>query len=523
MKLESSDRYIPNPAGNLPSTDSTMDEKPVKVEPCDTSNEFSDCVPTPTFDSIPSLTSTVADKIIKTEPLDTSIDTPLHEPTLSSTACANATQLAPTMIDCKDCVDDSETVDKLEEVPPLDFIKAFECLEDASLVGLPGVQAPITPADFNRFRFDPRYLSYPANRTVATYVSVLRNKGELPTGAFRAVQNMLKSLFRMEGLTPAIDQDYKYTWILRTIMGECVSGESSLASKPYAFPPLLAEQASIVLDHFQDDLNIGVNVEASLSPTPPTPPISADEKSGKNKKPRGKKRKFETTLEEDTARLKPFDMENPTIAAMMHNIQRGKGTSRIIDPSLKRNHNRFGNNGLEIGQWWPYRICALRDGAHGSAMGGIAGGSNDGAKSIVIGGESLFLLITSTASDQHTGGYEGMDKDDGNIIYYSGSNSHANTDPNAPHISNGTKSLQRSMLDNRQIRVLRGASSHSQYAPAVGIRYDGLYKIGTEEKRYNTNGGAYLRFKLVRQDGQPAIDLSRPNLREKNAFAVLKQ
>lgn len=116
-----------------------------------------------------------------------------------------------------------------------------------------------------------------------------------------------------------------------------------------------------------------------------------------------------------------------------------------------------------------------------------------------------------------------MDRDEGNIIYYSGSNSHANTDPNNAHISNGTKSLQRSMLDNRQLRVLRNASGHSQYAPAVGIRYDGLYKIVTEEKRYNMNGGAYLRFKLARQDGQPPIDLSRPNQMEKTAFAALKQ
>ncbi len=57
----------------------------------------------------------------------------------------------------------------------------------------------------------------------------------------------------------------------------------------------------------------------------------------------------------------------------------------------------------------------------------------------------------------------------------------------------------------------------------MGIRYDGLYKIVAEEKRLNAKGGAYLRFKLVRQDRQAEIDLGRPDQRERTAFAVLKQ
>lgn len=115
-----------------------------------------------------------------------------------------------------------------------------------------------------------------------------------------------------------------------------------------------------------------------------------------------------------------------------------------------------------------------------------------------------------------------MDKDEGHVIYYSGSNSHQNEDRDTPHISNATKSLRRAMQDNRNIRVLRNAKGDSRFAPAVGIRYDGLYKIVAEEKKWNAKGGAYLRFKLVRQDGQGEIDLARPDLGERRAFAVLK-
>lgn len=421
MKFESSTPDLPNPADSIPTT---MEDRPVKVEPSDTLNGISDCRPTSTIDSLPGLTSTMADTAVKTEqsdashglprreatpsftaldnatqladtavkiePSDASYGLSRHEPTPSSAALDDVTRLAPMTADCKDEINCSQSDDNLEELPPHNFVKAFKSLQDPTLIGLPSVQPPVTSADFNRFRFDPRYSSYPHKRTVAAYVVALRNKGELPPGGHQAVQNMLKSLFRIEGLTPAIDHDYSYSWILRTIMGECGSGGSSLASKPYSFPPLLSEQASIVLDHFQDDLNIGVTAEASASPTPPTPPISADEKSGgkdRAKKPRSKKRKIETTVDDQSARPKTYDMENPTLAAMMHNIQRGKGMSRIIDPSLKRNHNRFGSNGLGVGEWWPFHICALRDGAHGSAMGGIAGSSRDGAKSIVIGGE----------------------------------------------------------------------------------------------------------------------------------------
>lgn len=281
-----------------------------------------------------------------------------------------------------------EAFESVGDAPPRDFIEAFESLEDASLVGVPGIKAPSTPTDFNKFRFDPKYQAYPHRQVIGIYVSHLsRNRRELPPGGHEAVQNMLKSLFRIEGLTPEIDRDYRYTWILRTIIGE-----SDQATAPYAFPAILAEQASIVLDHFQDDLNIGVEIDSSPTPPPTVQATSNDKKI--NNKPAGKqamnkKRKAADISTKDPIQYKPFNVENPKIAGMMHNMERGsRGGPKIKDPTLKLDYHRFGHNGLSVGDWWPYQACALRDGAHGSSMGGIAGGARDGAKSIVVSGQS---------------------------------------------------------------------------------------------------------------------------------------
>jgi len=403
-----------------------------------------------------------------------------------------------------------------------EFCLAFGSLEDSTLIGLVDTQGlPRTPTEFNKFRFDPEYQAYPHVRVIGIYVARLsRNNGngKLPPGGHQAVHDMLKSLFKIEGLTPEIDNEYKYTWILKTIMGE-----SNLATRPYEFPFILVEQASIVLGHFQDDLNIGIAIDASPAPPAPTLPTPASKKPDR-KKPGSKKREAEDISTDDPIQRKVFDAENPKIAAIMHNIQRGtRRNLKIIDPTLKTSYNKFGNNGLKVGDWWPYQACALGDGAHGSAMGGIAGGATDGAKSIVVGGKSGSFPLLVYHTDRRKGGYEGMDKDEGKVIYYSGSNSHENVDPNTPHVSNGTKSLQRSMKDSRKIRVLRNAKGDSHHAPSVGVRYDGLYKIIAEEKRFNAKGGAYLRFKLVRQEGQADIDHTRPNHQEKRAFAILKQ
>ena len=119
--------------------------------------------------------------------------------------------------------------------------------------------------------------------------------------------------------------------------------------------------------------------------------------------------------------------------------------------------------------------------------------------------------------------YADLDKDNGDLLYYSGSKAHDNCDPNNPILTPSTRALQTSKREDRSVRVLRAAGGDSRFAPSVGIRFDGLYKVVEELLPRNHNGGRYVRFTLVRNPGQPAIDLSRPNAEERAIFDRLKE
>jgi hypothetical protein len=185
--------------------------------------------------------------------------------------------------------------------------------------------------------------------------------------------------------------------------------------------------------------------------------------------------------------------------------------SYILDSRYpKRDAKVFGHNNLEVGQWWPMQILALFHGAHGARMGGIAGNSETGAYSVVTVG----------------GPYEELDQDRGNVLYYSGSSSHFNTDPKQPSpSSNATNALKASMRMQKPVRVLRaagggGSKSRSSWRPTVGIRYDGLYRVVAMQLKINTSGGLYEQFKLERLGDQPALknDKSRPTPAEVRDF-----
>lgn len=65
----------------------------------------------------------------------------------------------------------------------------------------------------------------------------------------------------------------------------------------------------------------------------------------------------------------------------------GQIRSRSLDPDYDRRSAKvIGDNGLTVGDWYPYRLCALRDGAHGESQAGISGSVDDGAWSIVVAG-----------------------------------------------------------------------------------------------------------------------------------------
>lgn len=171
-----------------------------------------------------------------------------------------------------------------------------------------------------------------------------------------------------------------------------------------------------------------------------------------------------------------------------------KRTSRKLDKDYtnRRSPNVVGSNDIVNGEWWPLRICALRDGAHGEVEGGIHGQTGKGAYSIVVA----------------EGGY--ADHDNGDTIEYCGTASQT-SEPTA-----NTILLQEAFARDQPLRVLRAANKKSKYAPSKGIRYDGLYRItGREILDFNT---AMYRFSLQRIEGQDPIRYKgvevRPNDQE---------
>jgi hypothetical protein len=172
-----------------------------------------------------------------------------------------------------------------------------------------------------------------------------------------------------------------------------------------------------------------------------------------------------------------------------------KGTkTKVLSTRLrKRNADVFGNNKLQVGQWFPSQLSALFNGAHGHSQAGIHYGSGTGAYSIVI-----------------SGAYEDLDQDRGETIYYSGSGSHDNDLPNSlPPRTAGTEALSISLSNQKPVRVLRSGAGKSRFAPSVGLRYDGLYRVVDALTPLNSVGGLYEQFKLERIDGQTSLEECR--------------
>ena len=124
---------------------------------------------------------------------------------------------------------------------------------------------------------------------------------------------------------------------------------------------------------------------------------------------------------------------------------------------------RFGEiQGHPEGTEYPDRKALSAAGVHRALQAGIVGGAGDGAESIVL-----------------SGGYED-DEDYGDVIVYTG---HGGNDPNTKgqvadqDFTRGNQALRRNMVRGDSVRVVRGARHTSNYSPADGYRYDGLYRV----------------------------------------------
>ncbi|KAI1108728.1 hypothetical protein F5Y14DRAFT_445244 [Nemania sp. NC0429] len=182
---------------------------------------------------------------------------------------------------------------------------------------------------------------------------------------------------------------------------------------------------------------------------------------------------------------------------------------RIRTDIPRKSAKVYGDNDIPLGTWFPFQINAIFWGAHGARMAGIAGSMATGAWSIVVAGT-----------------YEDLDTDNGDVLYYSGSNSHENKDKErAAPASRGTKALHASLATRNPVRVLRSGGAFSTrnnngHLPSCGLRYDGLYTVQAYRQRNNRNGGLYDQFKLVRLPGQtPLAELQRSSPTVEQVFA----
>jgi E3 ubiquitin-protein ligase UHRF1 len=172
--------------------------------------------------------------------------------------------------------------------------------------------------------------------------------------------------------------------------------------------------------------------------------------------------------------------------------------------------NHFGPiPGVEVGTCWLYRVQVSESGVHRPPVGGIHGRENDGAYSIVL-----------------SGGYED-DIDCGDEFVYTGSGgrdlsgnrrtadqscNHTLTrlnkalalNCNAPFSTKGAEAAD--WKGGKPVRVVRSCKlrKHSQYAPDVGNRYDGLYKVVKYYIEKGKSSFIVWRYLLRRDDDSPA-------------------
>lgn len=182
--------------------------------------------------------------------------------------------------------------------------------------------------------------------------------------------------------------------------------------------------------------------------------------------------------------------------------------------TFKKECCNYGHNGLTVGDCWPTQLAALRDGAHGmlipttthytheyrltcktgASQGGISGDKDLGAHSIVISSH-----------------YEGFDQDMGDTVYYSAPGARDCTSKEPDSLNPRIQSMRRSISTRKPVRVLRNASCSWKNGPAMGIRYDGLYRVTECKTQTNAKGGRFWCFTLTRLMGQDPIKVSMPS------------
>lgn len=143
---------------------------------------------------------------------------------------------------------------------------------------------------------------------------------------------------------------------------------------------------------------------------------------------------------------------------------------------------------IRPGQQFTTRREAHAASVHRPLQAGICGTRKTGAESIVI-----------------SGGYKD-DEDYGDVIIYTGhgGQDHAGNQVGDQSLDDsGNAALVTSYLEGLPVRVIRGWQSASEFAPRIGYRYDGLYRVSSYESKPSLDGFLIWQFRLEACEGTP--------------------
>tara|TARA_B000000460_G_C21471956_1_gene372991 strand:+ start:140 stop:1018 length:879 start_codon:yes stop_codon:yes gene_type:complete len=168
----------------------------------------------------------------------------------------------------------------------------------------------------------------------------------------------------------------------------------------------------------------------------------------------------------------------------------------------------FGHiDGITEGTKFENRIEVSLSKVHRPAQAGISGSQKEGADSIVV-----------------SGGYED-DEDYGDIIIYTG---HGGRDQQTgkqvtnQELVRGNLALAINCKEGIPVRVIRGAHKRSEFAPEIGYRYDGLFRVEDYWKEEGRSGFNVWRFRLRKIDF--ALNLESKILQEdQEEYRIIKR
>ena len=258
----------------------------------------------------------------------------------------------------------------------------------ASELGLETEVVPNTEDGVRKVAFDRDVPSRPMWQVVAMCtVKMIKSGGKISDRNSQIIFNILYSLNLLGQITPQFNKDQKVRPLLLSILGE-----TPRPTMPYEYPEPLQRTAAIILARLDEALAAEQELEPAASVSPEPGQISP--------RPRKVRRSSRS------ATPAPLPVDDPQVRDVMRGIivsADGRRTYRL-NPNYRprpRDCHVFGHNGLTVGQWWPLRVCAIRDGAHGAMMAGIAGGASVGAFSIVVSSKPLLFIAMDFTDQRH--------------------------------------------------------------------------------------------------------------------------